>query len=92
MENKAVQVLDQKIYETRELIVQNKLEIADLFIKIHDAKPTLKPDFNAFSAMFTDMEKMSTVISKLTENKARLEALTKSKEEIEKAYLNECIK
>lgn len=93
MENKATQVLGQKIYETRETIIQNKLEIADLFIKIHNAKsPMLKPDFNAFTTMVSDMEKMSKALAKLSENEARLKALTKSKEEIEKAYMDVYVK
>ena len=92
MENKAAQVLDQKIYEIRETIIQNKLEIADLFIKVYNTRSSLQPDFDNFSEMLTNMEKMSKLLSKLSSDESLLETLTKSKEEIEKAYLEQCVK
>lgn len=92
MENKATQILDQKIYEIREAIIQNKLEIADLFIKVYNARSSLQPDFNNFSEMLTNMEKMSKLLSKLSNDETQLETLTKSKEEIEKAYSEQCVK
>ena len=36
MGNKATEVLERQIADVKEKIVQNKIEIADLFVKVHN--------------------------------------------------------
>ena len=39
---KAIQVLDKQIKEVEDAILKNKVDIADLFVNVHDFKPFLE--------------------------------------------------
>ena len=47
---KAIQVLDKQIKEVEDAILKNKVDIADLFVKVHDFKPFFECDVDDFMA------------------------------------------
>lgn len=89
-QEKAAQVIDRQIAELQEDIIQNKIDIADLFVKIYRARPGVEPNFDEFLSTIKEMNKMSIHLDKLAKNEAKLETLKNSKTAIEKAYLEEC--
>ena len=82
MGNHATEVLERQITEVREKIVQNKVEIADLFVKVHNFKSIMKSDFEELMERITEMDKMGPLIEKLERNETKLETLLKSQAEI----------
>ena len=82
MGNKATEVLEKQIAEVREKIVQNKVEIADLFIRVHNFKSIMKSDFEELMERIKEMDKMDPLIEKLEKNETKLETLLKSQAEI----------
>lgn len=82
MGNQATEVLERQIAEVREKIVQNKVEIADLFIRVHNFKSIMKSDFEELMERITEMDKMGPLIEKLEKNETKLETLLKSQAEI----------
>ncbi len=87
MENKATAVLDQRIAELQEKIIQNKVDIAELFVKIHTSKPLLNSNLDEFMSKIHQMDKMPPLIAALEKNEMQLDTLMQSKSEIEQAYL-----
>jgi len=83
MENTGLQVLEQQIAEIETAIAKNKIDIGDLFLKIHSYKIT---DFDPDKLMdsFKDMEKMPPLISKHESYLTQLGTLQKTKAEIER--------
>lgn len=76
MENKATNILESQIKEIQDSIVQNKIDIADLFIKIHNSeffKPNNK-DLDSFD-VFDDMNKIQKLLKTLSDNEAKLQTL-----------------
>lgn len=82
MGNQATEVLERQIAEVREKIVQNKVEIADLFIRVHNFKSIMKSDFEELMERIKEMDKMGPLIEKLEKNETKLETLLKSQAEI----------
>ena len=82
MGNQATEVLERQIAEVREKIVQNKVEIADLFIRVHNFKSIMKSDFEELMERIKEMDKMDPLIEKLEKNETKLETLLKSQAEI----------
>ena len=82
MGNQATEVLERQIAEVREKIVQNKVEIADLFIRVHNFKSIMKSDFEELMERIKEMDKMDPLIEKLERNETKLETLLKSQAEI----------
>lgn len=84
MENKATNILESQIKEIQDSIVQNKIDIADLFIKIHNSelfKPN-KKDLESFE-VFDDMNKIQELLKTLSDNEAKLQTLNDIKEKME---------
>lgn len=92
MENKAMQILDQQIAETKEKINQAKINIADVVIK------TISVDIRDINSpkdmlpFVEDMDKMPQYLSSVKENEKILAALTKSRAEISTIYSEEITK
>lgn len=82
MGNQATEVIERQIAEVREKIVQNKVEIADLFIRVHNFKSIMKSDFEELMERIKEMDKMDPLIEKLEKNETKLETLLKSQAEI----------
>ena len=83
MEQQATVVLEQQIKKVTEKISQCKIEIADLFIKIHKSKPLMQCDFSDFMDKINEMDKMPPLLLTLGKYENQLEVLLQSKREIE---------
>lgn len=75
--------LENEISVAEKNINDTKIEIADLFLKIHDNCPKEKPTFNEFSNWVDDMVKMPDLIEKLRRYECRRNTLLASKHLIE---------
>lgn len=82
MGNKATEVLERQIADVKEKIVQNKIEIADLFVKVHNFKSIMNTDFETLMERISEMNKMVPLLAKLERNETKLEILLKSQTEI----------
>lgn len=82
MGNKATEVLERQIADVKEKIVQNKVEIADLFVKVHNFKSIMNSDFETLMERISEMNKMVPLLAKLERNETKLEILLKSQTEI----------
>ena len=82
MGNKATEVLERQIADVKEKIVQNKIEIADLFVKVHNFKSIMNSDFETLMERISEMNKMVPLLAKLERNETKLEILLKSQTEI----------
>ena len=82
MGNKATEVLERQIADVKEKIVQNKIEIADLFVKVHNFKSIMSSDFETLMERISEMNKMVPLLAKLERNETKLEILLKSQTEI----------
>ena len=82
MGNKATEVLERQIADVKEKIVQNKIEIADLFVKVHNFKSIMNTDFETLMERINEMNKMVPLLAKLERNETKLEILLKSQTEI----------
>ena len=85
MENKATLVIKEQINKVQDEIIQDKVDIADLFLKIVHYPPKAECGLNTFLDRVQEMDKMPVLMKKLDTNKIKLEALENSKTEIEKA-------
>lgn len=83
---KAIQVLDKQIKEVEDAILNNKVDIADLFVKVHDLKPFFECDVDDFMAKMNEMDKMPPLVEKLRKNQGKLQTLVSSKAEIQRVY------
>jgi len=92
MKEQATLILENKINELQNKIIQNKIQIADLFIKVKDVNIMASPKPNVISEMFRNMDLIDKHISILKKDEAKFETLKNSKTEIERAYLENCIK
>ena len=83
---KAIQVLNKQIKEVEDAILNNKVDIADLFVKVHDFKPFFECDVDDFMAKMNEMDKMPPLVEKLRKNQGKLQTLVSSKTEIQRVY------
>lgn len=86
MENKAILVLKEQINKVQDEIVQDKVDIADLYLEVVHYPPMPECGLEAFLDRVESIDKMKPLVKKLDTNKIKLEALQNSKTEIEKAY------
>ena len=83
---KAIQVLNKQIKEVEDAILNNKVDIADLFVKVHYFKPFFECDVDDFMAKMNEMDKMPPLVEKLRKNQGKLQTLVSSKAEIQRVY------
>ncbi len=91
MKEQATLILENKINELQNKIIQNKVNIADLFIKVKEVNIMASQSPNVISEMFKNMDLIDKQISILKKDEAKFETLKNSKTEIERAYLENCI-
>lgn len=84
MSNNPTEVLEEQISKVRAEITQNKISIADLFVKIHRNNSFVTLDPEPFFKTLKEMDKMPKLLDELTKNESKLEVLVNSKAEIEK--------
>lgn len=89
---KVTEILEKQISSVKDEITNNKIDIADLFINIHKSDLPSKKELKDVIPIFKQMESMPILISRLSENEAKLEVLINSKSEIENTYSEECVK
>ncbi len=92
MENKTTNILDSQIEETEELIVKNKITIAELFIKIHNSNLFSSNNKNLDNLdVFDDMDKMPKYLKELSDNESKLKTLIEIKSKITNSELTELV-
>ena len=83
MENKATNILELQIKEIQDSIIQNKVDIADLFIKIHNSGLFSSNNKNLDTdEVFENMEKMPKLIKMVSDNEAKYQMLLDIKEKL----------
>jgi hypothetical protein len=88
MATTASEIIDKQIANLEKEIMDNKVEIADLFLSFNKRKSTKNCDLESFISRFDDVDKMFTLIQKHETKQTQLEVLLKSKAEIDKAVVN----
>ena len=68
MSNKATDVLEKQISKVKEEIIQNKVDIADLFVKIHHLNPISVKEPIQILDIMQEMDKMPKYLEKLAQN------------------------
>lgn len=85
MTNNATQILEKEIAIVKDKIINNKVDIADLFVKVYSGKSMSTCNFEEFLSKLSEMDKMPPLLTKLNRNKDKLETLLESKNKIEQA-------
>lgn len=77
--------LKKEMAELDKVITKNKIDIADLFVDIYNAKPNETLTFDDFLNHIREMEKMPPLLAELEKNEQRYYAMLDSRILIEKA-------
>lgn len=85
-------VLDKQIKELEDEILKNKIDIADTFVRIDSSANSGEVIPKDISRTFKDMRCLRMHTDTLRQNEAKLEALTKSRVDIDREFLNELVK
>lgn len=81
----ALQVLNQRITKIESEITQDKIEIADVIINIHNPKRNTRPDVGE---MFNELDRVAKCVTNVIDNQRILDTLESAKNDIEKSGLN----
>lgn len=77
--------LKKEMAELDKVITKNKIDIADLFVDIYNAKPNETLTFDDFLNHIREMVKMPPLLAELEKNEQRYYAMLDSRILIEKA-------